>query len=93
MKILFVAMPFSIHTARWISQLENTGNEIHFFSSFSYADIHPDLKNIHYHEYNHALPFVENRSITFHSINWYEINFSSSILKRYYGKLFRGLKL
>lgn len=93
MKILFVAMPFSIHTARWISQLEDSGIEIHFFSSFPYAKIHPELKNVHYHEYYHALPFAKNKNITYHPVDWYEINFSSPVLKKYCGKLLRFFKL
>lgn len=56
MKILFVAMPFSIHTARWISQLNNKGFDIHLFSSMSGHDLHETIKGITFHEnfYNTA---------------------------------------
>lgn len=33
MRILFIAMPESIHTARWINQLSDTGWDIHIFAS------------------------------------------------------------
>jgi glycosyltransferase involved in cell wall biosynthesis len=50
MRILFVAMPFSIHTARWISQLEGSGHEVHLFSSMDFMELHEDVKGIVYHE-------------------------------------------
>ena len=46
MRILFVAMAESVHTARWISQLEGQGWDIHLFPSKDYGIVHPDLKNI-----------------------------------------------
>lgn len=52
MRILFVAMSESIHTARWISQISNQGWEIHVFPSIDYGITHPLLENIHiYHSY------------------------------------------
>ncbi|MEI6580868.1 MAG: glycosyltransferase [bacterium] len=54
-KILFVAMPNSIHTARWISQFEKEKNiEIHLFPS-TYGETHPMLKknsNLIIYNYN-----------------------------------------
>jgi len=50
MKILFVAMPFSIHTARWITQLKDSKWEIHLFSSMDQRDLHPTLRGVTYHE-------------------------------------------
>jgi glycosyltransferase involved in cell wall biosynthesis len=46
MKILIVAFPDSIHTARWISQLSGLNWDIRLFPSTDYKIIHPDLKNI-----------------------------------------------
>jgi glycosyltransferase involved in cell wall biosynthesis len=45
MKILFVAFPQSVHTARWIGQLTDEGWDVHLFPSVN-AGIHPDLRNI-----------------------------------------------
>lgn len=46
MKLLFVAMSSSIHTARWISQIADQGWEIYLFPSIESESIHPELKNI-----------------------------------------------
>jgi hypothetical protein len=46
MKILFIAMSESIHTARWINQIADQGWEIHLFPSIDYGITHPDLKNV-----------------------------------------------
>ena len=46
MRILFIAMADSVHTARWISQIDNLGWDIHLFPSKDYGVVHPDLKNI-----------------------------------------------
>ncbi len=51
MRILFVAMPNSIHTVRWISQLSNQGYDIHLFPSTRAApdSILKDIKNVKIH--------------------------------------------
>lgn len=46
MKILFIAMSESIHTARWLSLLSNTGWDVHLFPSIDYGITHPDLHDI-----------------------------------------------
>ena len=46
MKILFVAMPSSIHTARWIKQLEGSGHDLHLFPSTDEGPIHPSLRDL-----------------------------------------------
>lgn len=43
MKILFLAMSESIHTARWIRQLEGSGHELHLFPSIESHRLHPAL--------------------------------------------------
>ena len=45
MRILFVAMPDSIHTARWISQIADQGWDIFLFPVFI-ARSGPDLRNL-----------------------------------------------
>jgi glycosyltransferase involved in cell wall biosynthesis len=45
MKILFIAMPDSIHAARWISQIVDQGWEVYLFPVYL-AWPHPDLRNI-----------------------------------------------
>lgn len=45
MRILFVAMPNSIHTARWINMLTELGWEIALFPVYR-ANTHPELRNI-----------------------------------------------
>ena len=61
MKILFVAFTFSIHSARWISQLKETGWDIHFFSSMPFHQLHKDISGITFHEnfYNNIYPDVK----------------------------------
>jgi len=49
MRILFVAMSHSIHTARWISQLEGQGHEVHLFPSES-NEINPALRHVKLHD-------------------------------------------
>jgi glycosyltransferase involved in cell wall biosynthesis len=43
MKILFVAMAESIHTARWINQLKDEGWDIYLFPSHDQQIVHSDL--------------------------------------------------
>jgi len=49
MRILFVAMVGSIHTARWINQISSQGYDIHIFPSY-YSGVHPELKNATVHD-------------------------------------------
>ena len=56
MRILFIAMADSIHTARWISQITGQGWDIRLFPSIDCGLIHPDLKHIPvYHTLNGRL--------------------------------------
>lgn len=50
-KILLVAMPDSIHTARWINQIQSPNWTIHLFSSTPDETLHPDIlaSSIHIH--------------------------------------------
>jgi glycosyltransferase involved in cell wall biosynthesis len=46
--ILFVALPYSVHTARWIAQLSDQGYELHLFPSLV-TPVHSKLSNITVH--------------------------------------------
>lgn len=48
MRILFVAMPHSVHAARWISQIVDEHHEVHLFPSME-TEPHPLLKNVKLH--------------------------------------------
>lgn len=48
MRILFVAMPNSTHTARWISQLSGQGHDLHLFPSLR-ARPHDSLRDVSLH--------------------------------------------
>ncbi len=45
MRILFVAMPGSVHTARWINQLADQGWDIHLVAATG-EPLHPDIRNV-----------------------------------------------
>jgi glycosyltransferase involved in cell wall biosynthesis len=57
MKILFVAMAESVHTSRWISQLNATGWDVHLFPSRGEDVISPELRNVRVH---HTVYSVRN---------------------------------
>ena len=69
MKILFIAMSNSVHTARWIAQIADQGWDLHLFPSEDLGYVHPDLKNVTVHHslysYKQRLenPFVRFRGI------------------------------
>ena len=47
--LLFVAMSESIHTARWVNQLEGQGWNIHLFPSIDQGIVHPELLGARVH--------------------------------------------
>jgi glycosyltransferase involved in cell wall biosynthesis len=49
LRILFVAMGHSIHTARWISQVKDQGWDIHLFPVEA-APLHPELEALTVHD-------------------------------------------
>jgi glycosyltransferase involved in cell wall biosynthesis len=49
MKILFVALSQSIHTARWINQISDQGWNIHLVPSLGDGMVHPELRNVIVH--------------------------------------------
>jgi len=50
MKILFVGFPYSIHTYRWISQLDGSEIEYYFFPNQHNQPLNPNFKNLKYFE-------------------------------------------
>lgn len=49
MKILFVAMSDTIHTARWIGQLAGLGWDVHLFPSIDTGETHADIAGVTVH--------------------------------------------
>ncbi len=45
-KVLIVAFSDSIHTARWISQLDREKYEVHLFPSVPFRQLHPLIQNV-----------------------------------------------
>ena len=62
MRILFIAMANSIHTARWIDQLAGRGWDIHLFPVES-GRLHPDLKNLTIHDFLPHKPYGPNHGL------------------------------
>jgi len=48
-RILFVAMPDSVHTARWLGQIDDQGWDVRLFPCYS-APPHPSLRNATVHD-------------------------------------------
>lgn len=72
MRILFVAMPDSIHTARWISQVTNQGWEVYLYPVYK-ADPHPSLRNITLFDTHIFRPASLDISVEW--INWPSIRY------------------
>src|SRR5438132_13682809 len=49
MRLLVVAMAESVHTARWLGQLRDTGWDIHLFPSLDSGGVHPALAGVTVH--------------------------------------------
>lgn len=47
--ILLVAIPYSVHTAGWIAQLNGQGWDVHLFPSLGGDVIHPDMAHVTVH--------------------------------------------
>lgn len=59
LRILLVAMPNSIHTARWINQVSDQGWDIHLFPSTPVDEVHVEIRNVIYHP-----DFLSSRQIS-----------------------------
>lgn len=84
-------MPFSIHTARWINQLNRSGWEVHLFPSMNYQPVHEALRDVTYHANRFNVPNLPQLDkIVVRPINqagrWW---FKNKKLNLYYGKLIR----
>jgi len=94
MIILFVGMPFSIHTARWISLVNDLGWDVHFFSSFQYAKAIPELENIVFHDYPYNIQESANPKLKYKTFT--NTNFllpDNKHLKKWMGRIYRLLGL
>ena len=67
MRILFVGMPDSVHTARWISQIAGEGWEIYLFPSLKGIP-HSELKNIRL--FSPAVVYHVDKSQNIRYIRW-----------------------
>ena len=47
--ILLVAIPYSVHTAGWVAQLNGQGWDVHLFPSLGGEVIHPDVAHVTVH--------------------------------------------
>jgi len=80
MRILFVAMPDSIHVARWISQIADQGWEIFLFSPYR-AKPHPELKKITIFGTDLFPPTYKDKSLRY--IRWSSFFFYRDALKKF----------
>jgi glycosyltransferase involved in cell wall biosynthesis len=75
MKILFVAMAESIHTARWIHQLKDEGWDLYLFPSHDHRVVHSELDGI-----NICVPF-------FFLFRWFDKIRLGKYFRYLYGKI------
>jgi len=61
MKILIVAMGNSIHLARWISQINDQGWDIHLYPTESFVAVNDEIKNVKIH-----IPFFIKLIVNFY---------------------------
>ena len=47
--ILLVAIPYSVHTARWVAQLNGQGWNVHLFPSLGGEVVHPEMAHVTVH--------------------------------------------
>ena len=69
MRILFVAMPNSIHTCRWVNQLADQGWDVHLYPSTD-GGIHPDLKNLTVHQLIYRRPHGLSKTVKVRGLRW-----------------------
>jgi glycosyl transferase family 1/glycosyl transferase family 4 len=68
-KILLVAMPESIHTARWISQFTDQGWQVHLFPSVDIGVTHPMMSNIIVHHSIYSAEDATPRNIEYRGVS------------------------
>ncbi|MBE0604951.1 MAG: glycosyltransferase [Deltaproteobacteria bacterium] len=70
MRILFVAMANSIHTARWVDQLADEGWDLHLFpSTDSWIEAHPALRNVTLHHTGFRNPAQSANGVRFRGVS------------------------
>ena len=62
MRILFVAMANSIHTARWINQIADQGWDIHLYP-VAENGIHPEIRNVTVHNFLYSKAAGLNKNV------------------------------
>lgn len=67
-RILLVAMPESIHTTRWISQIVDQGWDIHLFPSLDTDRVHPELADITVHHAIYSFTANEKKDIEYRGV-------------------------
>jgi glycosyltransferase involved in cell wall biosynthesis len=77
MRILFVAMPNSIHTARWLNVIADSGWDIHLFPAYE-AILHPAARNVTWHWYTSGRPASVDPSVQIQS--FWPVPFGSGTL-------------
>lgn len=78
MRILFVGMPDSVHTARWITQIADQGWEIYLFPTYL-ASPHPMLRNVKF--LGTAFLHPKNLSKAVRFIHWPSLFFLRNFLE------------
>lgn len=84
--ILFVAMPDSIHTARWLKQLDEQGWDIHLFPSTLIPVLHPQLRRLTVHYLLHSERILEVITPQHPVIHWL-VRASYSLLRRGFNRV------
>lgn len=84
--IIFVAMPDSIHTARWLEQLNEQGWDIHLFPSTLIAALHPRIRQVTVHHIFHKKRILDTDSPKHSVIKLFERTFYA-VLRRGFAKL------
>lgn len=70
MRILFVAMANSVHTARWVDQLADQGWDLHLFpSTDSWIEAHPALRNVTLHHTGFRNPAQSANGVRFRGVS------------------------
>ena len=86
MRILFVAMSNSVHTARWINQIADQGWEIHLFPSIDYGITHPDLRNVSIYHSTYRVKKNCNPHVKYYGIPVFSTRLNRAI-QRIIGKI------
>ncbi len=93
MRILFVAMSESVHTARWIDQIADCGWDLHLFPSIDLGATHADLRKVTVHHSFYAgravpPPGVRLRGINLgsHSVSYVARRAMQELLPQYRAK-------